>query len=182
VKAQFDSLVSFLRRSKKTILLILFVATATILATTAISIWLSRFHNLNFPSIGTLYTIGVKAYWDANLENETTELNWGTIYVGTSNNVTLYVQSISNVKTTLKLNTTNWAFLNSASATVLGPSDITPNINLTWSYDNVPVNPQETIQITLTLTTDNSPTFTQFLINNTINEFRFDIIIRADQE
>lgn len=182
VKAQLDSLVSFLRRSKKTIFLILFVATATMLATTAISIWLSKFHNLNFPSIGTLYTIGVRAYRDANLENETTEINWDTIYVGTSKNVTLYVQSVSNVKTTLKLSTANWTFLNSVNAIVSGPNDTIPYIHLTWDYDDLPVNPQETIQVTLTLTTDDSLAFIQFLINNNINQFSFDIKIRANQE
>jgi len=179
IKAKVESLITFLRHSKKTIMLILIVAVATTLVNTIIFMWLGRFQGLHLPNISPLYTIGVKAYWDANLENQTTEIQWGTIYSGTSNNVTLYLQSVSNVKTILELNPTNWAFLNSKNATVSGPSDKTPYMNLTWNYDNTPISPQETIQVTLILKTENSSTFTQFLIDNNINQFSFDIIIIA---
>jgi hypothetical protein len=53
-------------RSWKTALLIVMVAVATIAVSALVSSWLSRYHNLHFPSIGTIYTIGVEAYWDQN--------------------------------------------------------------------------------------------------------------------
>lgn len=178
VKAQLNSLISFLRSSKKMILLILLVAVATILVTTVISIWLSRFHNLNFPSIGTINTIGVKAYWDTTLHNKTTQIQWDTIYPGTSKNVTLYIQSDSNIDTILELKTANWTFLDSTNKIVYGPSNTSQYMNLTWNYDNTTLNPNETIQVTLTLHADNSQSFIQYLINNNVNLFSFDIIIR----
>ena len=182
IKARISSVTSFLRRSKKAILLIMLVATATILATTIISIWLSRYHNLHLPSIGTIHTIGVKAYWDSTLQNETTEIQWGTIYLGTLNNVTLHIQSTSNVQTILELETAYWTFMDSTNMTVSGPSNTTEYMNLTWNYDNTPINPNETMQVTLTLHADNSLTFIQFLMNNKVNQFSFATIIRARPE
>jgi hypothetical protein len=177
-----DSLKAFWRRHSQTILLILLVATTTILVTSAISTWLSQRHNVRFPSLGAIHTIGVKAYGDETLQNELTEVQWGTIHTGTSNNVTIYIQSTSNIKTTLELETINWTFANTTSDAVLGPHNTTHYMNLTWNYDSSSLNPHETIQVTLTLYADNSLEFIQFLITNHITQFYFDIVIRANPE
>jgi len=104
---------------------------ATIVLSTTISIWLSKTNKFYFPNIGTIRTIGVKAYSDSNLENVTTEIQRGIIYPGSSRNVTLYLQSISNTNTIFELKTENWMFLNPANDIVLGPSDKTLYMNLT---------------------------------------------------
>lgn len=179
MKNPFKSFTAYLHPSKKTLLLILIVATATIILSTAISIWLSKIYNLHVPSIGTVKTIGVKAYWDANLKNETKQIQWGTTYPGSSINVTLYVQSISNVETTLKLETANWTFQDPNNAIISGPNDSTPYINLTWNYNNATIKPGETVQVTLTLSIDNSFDFIRFLINNNVRNYSFDITIRT---
>jgi hypothetical protein len=133
------------------------------------------------PSFATIKTLGVKAYWDPNLKNETTELPWSTVYVGTSNNVTLYLQSVSNVMTRLELQTTNWTFRNSKSTVVLGPVNSTDYLNLTWSYDNTTIDPGQVAQVTLTLSTDKSDNFVWFLVSNDVKEFNFDIVIIASE-
>ena len=103
------------------------------------------------------------------------------MYPGNSNNVTLYLQSVSNVKTTLELQTTNWTLLNSNGTIVSGPSNSTNYMNLTWDYNNTTVNPKQTVPVTLTLAIDNSDNFIWFLINNNVTQFSFDIIISANE-
>ncbi|MCW3986015.1 MAG: hypothetical protein NWE91_06375 [Candidatus Bathyarchaeota archaeon] len=181
MKAKFDSLITFLRSSKKTILLIIVVALITIVLSTLLAIWLSKIYDLHVPSIGTIHTLGVKAYWDANLENETKQVYWGTIYPGSSNNVTLHLQSISNINATLHLSTANWTFQESDGKTVKGPTDTSPYMNLTWNYNETIIQQNETIQVTLTLSASSSPDFIHYLINNDVKNFSFDIIINTSK-
>lgn len=178
----FSSFIEFLRRSKKTLLLIIVVAAITLALSTAISIWLSRITNLHFPSIGTIKTIGVKAYWDANLTNETDKIQWGTIYLGSSNNVTIHVRSVSNYNTVLNLSTANWTFQNSNNATVQEPANRSLYMDLTWNYNDTTVHPGDTIQTTLTLIVKYSFEFTEFLIENDVKGFNFDIMITASEQ
>jgi hypothetical protein len=133
-------------------------------------------------SIGNLHTIGIRAYWDPSLQDRTTGIEWGTVLTGQSYNVTLYLQSISNVPIILEMTTKNWTFINTNNTIAAGPEDSTPYINLTWIYDYRTLDPNETIQTTLTLTTDNSLGFITFLIKNNINEVTVDIVIQANEK
>jgi hypothetical protein len=177
-----SSVVASLRHLKKTILLIIVVAAVTLVLSGIISIILDTTSIISLPSIASIHTVGVKAFWDPNLQNQTTQIQWGTVYPGQSYNVTLYIQSISNVPTTLQLTTTNWTYLNTNNTIAAGPATSTPYMNLTWNYNNQTLNPAQTIQTTLTLTTDNSPNFIKFLINNSIKQFEMDITIQANEK
>lgn len=163
-------------------MLIIIVAAATLIVSGTLSIILDDRNNISLPSLGYIHTVGVKAYWDPTLQNQTAQVNWGTLYPGSSNNVTLYLQSTSNVLTTLSLATTNWTFINSNNTVAAGPSDSTPYMNLTWNYQQQTLNPSQTFQTTLTLTTDNSASFLTFLINNSITQFSMDITIQANEK
>jgi len=171
----FDRLIKLLIKPfyqyKKTIMLILIVAAVTLLLSTTVAIMLNKTSNMKVPSLGTIFVIDVEAYWDGNLENKTDTIDWGTIPIGSSRNATLYLQSISNLKTTLQLNTTNWS-----------PQNISEFMNLTWNYDGRQINPLETIQVTLTLSLSSSKSFIYYLIANDVKEFSFDIAIRAIAE
>lgn len=171
MKDAFDSLIKFLRSSKRTILVIIITAVITIAISAIASIWLSRISNFDVPSLGTIKTLGVEAYWDENLENKTETINWGTIWPGSSKNFTVYLRSISNTETTLLLNATNW-----------NPANISEFMNLSWNYTNTTLYPGETIQVTLTLTTSSSNTFLLYLITNDVKEFSFDIIISTSEQ
>jgi hypothetical protein len=171
----------FLKQSKKTILLIVIVISATLLLSGLISIWLYKNVNLHVPSLATIKTLGVKAYWDPNLKNETTEIPWPTVYPSSSKNVTLYLQSVSNVKARLELQTGNWTFQSSNGTIVSGPANSTNYMNLTWNYKNTTVDPGQTVQVTLTLSIDNSPNFIRFLVDNNVEQFSFDIIISTSE-
>ena len=168
MRNRFHSFIAFLRSSKKTVLLILIVAIASIAITTTISILLSKIANLHVPSLGTIYTIGVEAYWDPDCENKTETIDWGTIWLGSSKNVTFYIRSVSNFEATLNLNATNWNLAN-----------ISDYINLSWSYNGTLVNPGEIIQVTLTLSAPFSDSFIRYLIANDVKNFNFDIVIAA---
>jgi hypothetical protein len=164
----FNSLFVFFRRHKKSLLLTLVVSTATILISSAISMWFSNFHNLTLPTIGNIKTVGVEAYWDPNLENKTESIDWNTMWPGSTKNVTLYIRSVSNVKTILHLNTSN-----------INPADISEYLNLSWNYDGTPLNPDETIQVTLFLSVSTDNLFTRYLIANEVSAFSIDIHIVA---
>jgi hypothetical protein len=171
-----------LRSLKKTILLIIVVAAVTLFLSAAISIILNNNTSITLPSIANLHTIGVKAYWDPNLQNQTSSIQWGTVYTGQSYNVTLYLHSISNVPTVLEMTVTNWTFINTNNTIAAGPAGSTPYLNLTWNYDNSTLNPKGTIRTTITLTTDSSSAFITFLINNNIKQVTMDTIIQANQK
>lgn len=165
-KHALNSLIKFLRPLKKTVLLIAAVVAITILITTLPAIWLSRRTDLEVPSLGTIKTLGVEAYWDRNLENKTEAIHWGTVWVGSSQNISFFVRSISNYIAKLTLNTTTW-----------NPANISDYMNLTWNYNGTPINPGEVIQVTLTLSASSSISFIRYLITNDVREFSFDIII-----
>jgi hypothetical protein len=164
----FNSLFALLRQHKKTLLLILIVSTTTILTNTAISMWLSNFHNLTLPTIGTIKTIGVEAYWDPNCENKTETIDWNTVWPGSTKNVTLYIRSVSNVKTALHLNTSN-----------ITPANVSEYLNLSWNYDGTPLNPDGIIQVTLFLSASGDYSFARYLATNKVKDFSIDIHIVA---
>lgn len=181
MKNNIASFLKSLRSSKKTILLIVIVSAATLIISSIIAIWLSYLTNINIPTIGTIRTQGVEAYWDSNLTNKTKTYDWGTTWPGTSKNITLYLRSLSNFETTLSLTTGNWTFLSSNNSIVAGPSSATPYMNLTWDYNNTKVRPSEAIRVSLTLSISRSADFVDFLVANDVRKFSVDILIRASR-
>jgi len=153
---------------KRNILLILTVAVFTLFISTFISIWLSNFTYLEIPSIGSIKTIGAEAYWDKNLEEKIESINWDIIWLGSSKNVTLYLQSISNLKTVLLLNATNW-----------NPTILSKYMNLSWNYNGSSIYPGEVIRVTITLSSSYSTPIREYLVSNDVKEYAFDIVIYA---
>lgn len=164
----FSSIFALLSRNKKSLLLILIVSTLSILISSAVSIWLSDFHNLTLPTVGNIKTVGVEAYWDPNCENKMETIDWGTVWPKSSQNVTLYIRSVSNVKTTLNLTTSN-----------LNPVELSDYLNISWNYDGTTLNPNEVIPVTLSLSFTTDDRFVQYLINNDVADFSVDIYIVA---
>jgi hypothetical protein len=179
MRKSINFLANTIRRSWKTVLLIVIVAATTIAVSTLISLWLSRYYDRHFSSIGTIFTMGVEAYWDQNLTNRTTQIQWGILYPDTKTNITLYLHSISNVPTTLTLETENWNYANLAGMSIAEPPGRQDYMNLTWNYNNQTLNPDETVQTKLALTVTDDPTFLEYLIRNNIATFSFDTSIRT---
>jgi hypothetical protein len=178
-----NSLIQFILRSKKTILLIISVSVITLTASTLISIWLSHNHNLRFPSLGTIRIIDLEAYGgDITTTQEGQYLDWGTIYPGTATNRSFYIKSISNVPIILNLTFANLTFQNSKEQEVTAPLPITNPMNLTWNYYNTVLYLNDTIYVTLTLETSYDPNFVNYVINNDVKKFNFEIIIKPIEQ
>jgi len=182
MKHLFKSFIEFLRRSKKTLLLILAVAAITIVLTTTISMLLSGINHLHVPSFGTIHTLGVEAYGgDIKLkEDGTAYIDWGTIYPGTLKNCSLYIRSKSNIEAILKLETANWTFRDSGGKNVT--SSTNSYMNLTWNYTGTLVSPGEEIYVTLTLRASPDMSFIEYILDKNVKEFSFDIYLYASEK
>jgi hypothetical protein len=158
--------------SAKTTLTVIVVVIYTIVLATLLADLLRTNHNLLMPGLGNIITLGY------DVDNRT--IDWGTIYVGTSTDHAINLTSRSNTVTTPELSYGNWTFKNAENQPAPPPS--VNNMTLSWSLKNdTQIEPNQKINVTLTLTVEYDPTFMGYLINNTITTFSFDIIIHPSQ-
>ena len=151
-----------------------------------VSVWLSSFHNMHFPSLGIIRVIGAKAYGgDINLTQDGKQIiDWGTVYPGTPTNRSFYIKSESNTPITLILldiTRENITFQNSNGENITETPPIEKPMNLTCNFNNTILEPKEEIYATLTLTPSSNSDFLKFLIENDVERFDFDIIIIASE-
>jgi len=172
------SLKSFLLRSKKSILLIVAVVGLTLILSSAISIWLATYDNLNMPSLGRIKAIGVEAYWDIDLKNKTDDhINWGTVYPGSKVNKTVYLLSISNEDINLTMKKENWSFTY-ANGSSSNPTNDTQHLDLNWNCEGKELKPGRNITATFTLCLSASRETLEFIVQNEAKSFSFDIRIQ----
>jgi hypothetical protein len=157
-------------------------AIVALLLSAVFSVWLSRIDDLRFPSVGTIRTAGVEAYWDEELLNQTTAIPWGTIHPWSSQNATLSLRSTSNVQITLRITTANWTLRNSDNSIVFGPADSTSYMNMMFDYNGSVLNPNEVIKTTFALHLTNSLDFIEFLVEKDVQQFSFEIDIKAIED
>ena len=181
MKISFQFLADTIRRNRKTLLLIIAAVLITILLQTLLSIWLSHNSNIYLPSIGAIHTINVEVYGGdlKELSNGQKFLDWGTVYPGMMVNRTLNVTSRSNVDAVLIIKTMNWAFNNSQGKIVKGPVNKTDYLTLKVSLNETLIHPNQTLELTLTLKVADSDDFIDFLIENDVKTFSFDICIQV---
>ncbi|MEM1582443.1 MAG: hypothetical protein QXK89_08050 [Candidatus Bathyarchaeia archaeon] len=179
-----DSLTRFLRKNKKTILLIAFVSAITLLLDASVSIWLSRFYNLRLPSLGTIRVIGAEAYGgDINVTQDQKQyIDWGTVYPGLPVNRSFYIRSQSNVPIALNISILNLTFLNSKGENVTDKLPIKKPLSLTWNYSGTLLNPKQEIYVNLTIEASADPQFLKYLVDYDVQEFGFDIVIVAEEQ
>jgi len=180
MKFSYQSLVEFLQRYKKIILLIIAVVLITILLQTLISMWLSRSNAIRLPSFGTIFTLQAEVYGGSlkELSNGQKLIDWGTVYPGTTVNRTFYVMSKSNVEAKLIIKAMNWVFNNSRGEIVKGfPTNETDYMTLIASLNETLMNPNQSLEVTLTLMVSSSSDFINFIIENEVTSFSFDIYI-----
>lgn len=180
MKIQLSTVADFFRGKKKIILLIIIVSATTLAVTTIISIWLNRYHNMRFPSLGTIQVIGVEVFGgDINTTQDgTAYIDWGTVYPGTSTNRSFYIKSKSNVPIMLSLKISNLTFQNSNDQNVTKNLPVENPLNLAWNYNNTMLDPGEEIYVTLTLEVSFNSDFLEYLIAYEVSRFNFDIIIK----
>lgn len=180
MKSRLNAIIPFARRHWKLMLLCIVVSLTTLLSSTIVSIWLSRFHNLRLPTLGTIRVMHVEVY-DGDLINGK-QIDWGIVYPGTLTNRSFYIQSKSNAPVTLSLKQSNFTLLNSMRENVTGylPLPATEALKLTWNCSGIVLNLEQVIFATLTLNVSNDSGFIGFLINHEVVEFNFDIHIEAN--
>jgi hypothetical protein len=163
-------------RPSKTVLLVIGVAAITLSLNILITTWLSSHHNQQFLSLGTIHTISVEAYGgDIIIKNGVDNVDWGTVYVGTSTNRSVFIRSKSNIPTTLTLEALNWTYTDPNGQKALPPNST--YMTLTWNYTNITIDPDQVIPVTLTLNVSSDTALIDYLITNHVTQFSFDIHI-----
>jgi hypothetical protein len=110
------------------------------------------------PSVGTIKTVGVEAFWDINCTSRVTEIDWGLVEPGYHVNATIFLRNKGNAPITLSLHTENW-----------NPSNASNHITISWDYADQTVDPGAVVKVNLTLAVSSD------VIG--ITNFTFDIII-----
>ena len=163
--------------SIKTILVItVLVVETTILILLILSV-IDGESNLRLPTIGRIITLGYEAHGGdilAQAENKT--VDWGIVYVGASINRSFILKSKSTTNTIPQLSTTNWTFENQQGQPVAPPT--ISDIAVSSTLNNTLLAPNEEVNVTITLTVKYDATFVDYLINNEVRTFSFDIIIQ----
>ena len=116
----------------------------------------------NPGNVTNIQTVDIEAYWDTDLKNKVTTIDWGNIEAGTSKNVTIYLLNSGNTDIRLSMNTTNWS-----------PTNASEYITLDWDYQDQILNPNQLLKTILTLNVDPNA--------QGITSFSFDITITATQ-
>lgn len=91
---------------------------------------------------GKANAVGVGVYEDNKCSNPLVSIDWGLLDSGSSKNVTYYIRNEGKKASTLSMYTSNW-----------NPSDASSYIALSWDYDGQPIDPNEVVQVTFTLST-----------------------------
>ena len=113
------------------------------------------------PSVGTVKTVNVGAYWDETCTDPVVSINWGMIEPASSRNVVVYLKNEGNTPITLSLRTEGWS-----------PPEASTYLTLSWDYTGSEIPPTEFKPTTLILTISESITG--------ITSFSFDIIITGE--
>ncbi len=166
--------------SIKTALIIIVVVVYTITLTSLFVSIIDGSSIVRMPTVGNIITLGYEAHGgDIITNNGNATLDWGTIYVGASTNRSFILKSKSTANTIPQLNTTDWTFKNAQNQSA--PPPTVNDITLAWTINNTSLAPNQEINVTLTLTVKYDQTFVDYLINNNITTFSFDIIIQPSQ-
>lgn len=110
------------------------------------------------PSVGTIKTVGVGAFWDINCTSRVIEIDWGIVEPGYHVNTTIYLGNEGNAPITLSLDAENWS-----------PSNASNYITLSWDYAGQTVDPGAVIKVNVILAVSSNVTG--------ITNFAFDIVI-----
>jgi len=89
--------------------------------------------------------VGIGFYWDSDCSSPVSFIDWGDIQPGSTIDVTLFVRNEGGQAISLNIIAENW-----------NPIETTSYMTFDSDYGDQTINPQETIQITLSLTTSSS--------------------------
>ena len=169
------TMVEFFKKYWKETVLIAATALIIILVLVLISVLITHNTPQLLINVGKIHTLNVEVY-GGNLTSINGELvlDWGIVYPGIQVNRTFYIKSKSNIEGTLTIKTGNWTFKNTKTYTY----NKTEWMNIIEpSWNETKLQPKQEIFATITLNVTNSQEFIDWLIENEIKSFSFDITI-----
>jgi len=114
---------------------------------------------IGFGSGGTVnLPVGIGLYWDNNCTDPVSFIEWGTIWPGSTVNVTFFVKNEGSLAISLNITAENWT-----------PIETTSYMTFSSNYMGQTIDLRENLPITLSLTT--SPNIEE------ITSFSFDISV-----
>jgi len=117
--------------------------------------------NKTLSSSGTIITsASIEVYSDYQCNYPLSNIPWGTLEPGDSQEYIIYIKNVGNTAATLGLQTSNW-----------NPASATNYLTLSWNYLDQQINPDNSIRVRLTLNVDQDI--------SGIETFGFNIIIVA---
>ncbi len=168
----------FLYRSRRTVLLVAAVFLVALIFSFSIATWLSSNdsspngdYERTLPTTGTIKVQGLEIYggdMKYDPESDTVYVDWGELTLGAYKNSSFYVKSNSTVDVGLELNVTDWE-----------PPGIEEYLSIYWDYNGTLLSPTQEIFVTVTLEVASSSDFIDFLIENEVTDFGFDITVYA---
>jgi hypothetical protein len=125
--------------------------------------------NRTIPATGTIHVRGLEIY-GGNITSESGKVyvDWGELTLGASKNASFYVKSNSNVDVKLGLNVTNWT-----------PPGIDKYMHISWYYNGTVLAPAQSILVTVNLEVASDGDFIDFLVENNVTAFGFDMTVYA---
>jgi hypothetical protein len=96
-----------------------------------------------FSSSGAIHiqtTTGIGIYSDPQGNTQLSSVSWGTLQPGESQNAICYIRNEGSTPITLSLEASNWS-----------PGSASNYFALSWNYNNQPINADQVVPITLTL-------------------------------
>jgi len=101
--------------------------------------------SLTLPSVGSVKTVGVSAYWDSDCTSEISMINWGSAEPGDTKTVITYIKNEGSSAITLSLDVGNWS-----------PSGASSYISISWNYVGQQLNPGDSVEVRFTLSVSSS--------------------------
>jgi len=178
-KRAITQITRFLHSSRKTILLVVVTILTTLICSFLIAAWLSgnnyepkAEYDRIVPTTGEITVQGLEIYGGdiKYTESETLYVDWGELTLGSSSNSSFNIKSTSNIDVELQLNVTNWT-----------PLGIEKYIEISWDYNGTLLSPNTALWVSISLEVASGGDFIDFLVENEVTAFGFDMIIYASE-
>jgi hypothetical protein len=120
-----------------------------------------------YPNSGIIYSTNVDVF-GGDLEADS--FSWGSLYIGETKTLTFNIQSLSNVPIKLALSASDWV-----------PTEISKYLSLSWNSEGLQLMPGQTIQASITLESSSSQSFVNYVFQNNVVLFNFNIHIKSSK-
>lgn len=134
---------------------------ATVLVIFLVALTFAIYSRVSLFNHGTIRTVGLEAYQDANCTVSLVEIQWGALTPGQSYGFTGYLLNTGNANATLRMNVTNW-----------NPANASDFMTLTCDSENATLAVRTPLQATFYLQVSDQI--------SGITDFSFDIFLIAE--